>query len=95
LYPLGLYGSAPGISPISVTSETDCMLWSNDQKQLCYSCSSCKAGLLANVKKEWRRADLILVLTLVALICVYVMGCYAFRVAKTDEIFRRYKQGYT
>ncbi|KAJ4784872.1 Tetraspanin family protein [Rhynchospora pubera] len=83
------------ISPISVTSDIDCMLWSNDQKQLCYSCSSCKAGLLANVKREWRRTDLILVLTLVALVCVYIIGCYAFRAAKTDEIFRRYKQGYT
>lgn len=83
------------ISPISITSDMDCVLWSNNQTQLCYSCSSCKAGLLANLRKEWRRADLILVVTLLALVCVYVMGCYALRTAKTDELFRRYKQGYT
>ncbi|KAJ3681715.1 hypothetical protein LUZ60_014288 [Juncus effusus] len=83
------------ISPISQTADIDCMLWSNDQSQLCYSCSSCKAGLLANLKREWRKTGLILLITLIALICVYVMGCYAFRTAKTDEIFSRYKQGYT
>ncbi|XP_072963476.1 protein TORNADO 2 [Typha angustifolia] len=83
------------ISPISITEDPDCVLWSNEQTQLCYSCSSCKAGLLANLRREWRKADLILVVTLVALICVYTMGCYAFRNAKTDELFRRYKQGYT
>lgn len=83
------------ISPISIASDMDCVLWSNNQTELCYSCSSCKAGLLANLRKEWRRADVILVLTLVALICVYLMGCCAFRGAKTDELFRRYKQGYT
>lgn len=83
------------ISPISITSDMDCVLWSNDQMQLCYSCSSCKAGLLSNLRKEWRRANLILVVALVALICVYLMGCHAFRHAKTDELFRRYKQGYT
>ncbi|KAG1354270.1 Protein TORNADO 2 [Cocos nucifera] len=83
------------ISPISITSDMDCVLWTNNQTQLCYSCSSCKAGLLANLSKEWRKADIILLVTLLALVCVHVMGCYVLRTAKTDELFRRYKQGYT
>lgn len=83
------------ISPIDLSADLDCLLWSNEQTVLCYSCSSCKAGLLANIKREWRRADLILVLTLVALIVVYVLGFLAFRNAKTDELFRKYQQGYT
>lgn len=83
------------ISPINNAADMDCLNWNNDQNQLCYSCDSCKAGLLANLKKEWRRADIILVITLVGLICVYVMGCCAFRNAKTEDLFRRYKQGYT
>lgn len=61
---------------------------------LCYSCTSCKAGLLANLRREWRTADVVLVVTLVALIFVYVMGFCAFRNAKTDQLFRRYKQGH-
>ncbi|XP_077247262.1 protein TORNADO 2-like [Tasmannia lanceolata] len=82
------------ISPINTAIDMDCLLWSNDQTQLCYACDSCKAGLLANLKKDWRRANLILVITLVALICVYLIGWCAFRNAKTEELFRRYKQGY-
>ncbi|KAL0913895.1 hypothetical protein M5K25_017387 [Dendrobium thyrsiflorum] len=82
------------ISPISQMIEGDCMQWSNDQRQLCYACDSCKAGLLANLSREWRRADLILLLALVALIFIYVAGCYAFRASKTDKLFSQYKQGY-
>ncbi|KAL6008362.1 Protein TORNADO 2 [Asimina triloba] len=83
------------ISPINSAEDMDCLLWSNEQTQLCYSCESCKAGLLANLKKEWRKADLILVFTLVALMIVYLLGCCAFRNAKTEDLFRKYKQGYT
>ncbi|XP_021895589.1 protein TORNADO 2 [Carica papaya] len=83
------------ISPINTAADMDCLNWSNDQNQLCYNCDSCKAGLLENLKREWRRADVILVITLVAFIFVYVIGCCAFRNAKTEDIFRRYKQGYT
>ncbi|KAG0474496.1 hypothetical protein HPP92_014182 [Vanilla planifolia] len=82
------------ISPISVAANSDCARWSNEETELCYACDSCKAGLIANLDKEWRRADLILVVALAVLVLVYVMGCYAFRASKTDEIFRRYKQGY-
>ncbi|GER35455.1 tetraspanin family protein [Striga asiatica] len=81
------------ISPINNAADMDCVQWNNEQTQLCYSCDSCKAGLLANLKKEWRKADVVLIITLVALICVYSVGCCAFRNAKTEELFRKYKQG--
>ncbi|KAL5724379.1 Protein TORNADO 2 [Ranunculus cassubicifolius] len=83
------------ISPINMIADPDCALWSNEQTQLCYNCDSCKAGLLANLKKEWRKVNIILLITLVALKCVYVVGCCAFRNAKTEDLFRKYKQGYT
>ncbi|KAI3890667.1 hypothetical protein MKX03_001941 [Papaver bracteatum] len=83
------------ISPINTAADMDCLLWNNEQTQLCYGCDSCKAGLLANIKSEWRRVDIILLITLIALICVYLVGCCAFRNAKTEDLFRKYKQGYT
>ncbi|XP_057977060.1 protein TORNADO 2-like [Malania oleifera] len=83
------------ISPINTMADMDCLAWSNEPTKLCYDCDSCKGGLLENLKKEWRRAGVILVITLVVLIIVYVMGCCVFRTAKTDELFSRYKQGYT
>ncbi|XP_040989607.1 protein TORNADO 2-like [Juglans microcarpa x Juglans regia] len=80
------------ISPINTAADMDCLQWNNEQTQLCYNCNSCKAGLLANIKKEWRRADIILLITLMALISVYlVAGCCAFRNAKTEDLFTRYK----
>lgn len=63
--------------------------------QLCYNCNSCKAGLLGNLKKEWRKVNIILIVTLVALIWVYLIGCSAFRNAQTEELFRRYKIGFS
>ena len=83
------------ISPISMAADKDCIQWSNDQTQLCYNCNSCKAGLLAELRKEWRRDNVILIITLIALVIVYVIGCFAFRNAKTEELFRKYRQGYT
>ncbi|CAN6296478.1 unnamed protein product [Urochloa humidicola] len=83
------------ISPISAAADPDCDAWSNEEAKFCYSCASCKAGLMQNLRREWRRADIILAVDVVALLAVYAMGCYAFRTAKTDELFRRYRQGYT
>ncbi|KAI4328066.1 hypothetical protein L6164_020457 [Bauhinia variegata] len=83
------------ISPINTAADMDCLQWSNDQTQLCYQCDSCKAGLLASLRKEWRRANVILIITVVALIAVYLVGCCAFRNAKTEDLFRKYQQGYT
>eukprot|EP01018_Ginkgo_biloba_P020992 Gb_41720 [translate_table: standard] len=82
------------ISPINQNADIDCMLWSNDQTQLCYNCNSCKAGLLGNLKREWKRVNIILIVVLVAFIWIYLIGCSAFRNAQTEDLFRRYKQGY-
>ncbi|KAL6979286.1 hypothetical protein U1Q18_020951 [Sarracenia purpurea var. burkii] len=58
---------------------SDCNQWSNEQQQLCYDCDSCKAGVLASLKKSWRKATLINVVVLVILVVVYVVACAAFR----------------
>ncbi|KAL6578966.1 Protein TORNADO 2 [Orobanche minor] len=82
------------ISPINNAADMDCLQWSNEQTQLCYSCDSCKAGLLANLKKDWRTADICLTITLVALIIIYISGCVVFRKAQTEKIFQNYKRGH-
>ncbi|CAA6666170.1 unnamed protein product [Spirodela intermedia] len=75
-------------------ADGDCYAWSNDQAQLCYGCGSCRAGLLGSLRSEWRKASIVLVATAVALLCVYVAACSAFRNAQTEDLHRRYKQGY-
>jgi len=62
-----------------VGSNFDCARWSNEQDQLCYACDSCKAGVLANVKKSWRKVSVINIVVLVILVIAYVVACAAFR----------------
>ncbi|CAH1442131.1 unnamed protein product [Lactuca virosa] len=57
----------------------DCMRWSNDQEQLCYGCNSCKAGVLASLRKSWRKVSIINIVVLILLVIAYVVACAAFR----------------
>ncbi|XP_050209844.1 tetraspanin-3-like [Mercurialis annua] len=57
----------------------DCNKWSNDQELLCYSCDSCKAGVLGSVRKSWRKVSVINIVILIILVIAYVVGCAAFR----------------
>ncbi|KAK1297916.1 Tetraspanin-4 [Acorus calamus] len=67
----------PGQGNLAV--DLDCNRWSNNQQMLCYNCDSCKAGVLAEVRKSWRKVSVINIVVLIILIIVYVVGCAAFR----------------
>ncbi|KAK9998440.1 hypothetical protein SO802_018043 [Lithocarpus litseifolius] len=60
-------------------TNTDCNNWSNDQGQLCYSCNSCKAGVLASLRKSWRKVSVINIVVLIILVIAYVIAIAAFR----------------
>ncbi|XXG55012.1 hypothetical protein AAC387_Pa03g2753 [Persea americana] len=60
-------------------AESDCLRWSNDQDQLCYSCGSCKAGVLASLEKSWRKVSVMSIILLVILVFLYGAGLAAFR----------------
>ncbi|KAK9058849.1 hypothetical protein SSX86_023693 [Deinandra increscens subsp. villosa] len=62
-----------------VGNNGDCNRWSNDQEQLCYNCNSCKAGVLASLRKSWRKVSVINIVVLVILVIAYVVACGAFR----------------
>ncbi|XP_051120250.1 tetraspanin-3-like [Andrographis paniculata] len=59
--------------------DADCLRWSNDQWQLCYGCDSCKAGVLASLKKSWRKVSVINIVILIILVVLYVVACAAVR----------------
>uniref|UniRef100_A0A0D9WRE6 Tetraspanin n=1 Tax=Leersia perrieri TaxID=77586 RepID=A0A0D9WRE6_9ORYZ len=81
------------VNPANPAADADCAAWGNDPSQLCYECSSCKAGMLGTLREQWRRANVALVIATVALIFFYVIGCSAFKNAQTEDLFRRYKWG--
>nr|GMD64498.1 tetraspanin-3-like [Ipomoea batatas] len=76
-----IYGNetywTPGTGLIG--ADPDCARWSNDQEQLCYNCNSCKAGVLASLKKSWRKVSVINIVILIFLVIMYVVACAAFR----------------
>ncbi|EYU37117.1 hypothetical protein ABFS82_10G130300 [Erythranthe guttata] len=74
----------------TLNANPDCSVWSNDPNVLCYNCQSCKAGLLDNIKSDWKRVAVINVIFLVFLIIVYSIGCCAFRNNREDNSWKRY-----
>ncbi|KAF6134817.1 hypothetical protein GIB67_002218 [Kingdonia uniflora] len=75
-----LYVNETTWNPGEVTgSSIDCSRWSNSQEQLCYSCNSCKAGVLSSLRKSWRRVSVINTAILVFLLIVYIIGFSAVK----------------
>jgi hypothetical protein len=73
------------------TDYPDCNTWSNDQTALCYDCTSCKAGVLANLKNSWKKIATVNIVFLVFLIIVYSVGCCAFRNNRQDNSYSAWK----
>ncbi|URD74893.1 Tetraspanin family [Musa troglodytarum] len=69
------------------SSVPDCNAWQNDQSVLCYDCQSCKAGVLANIKSDWKKVAIVNVVFLVFLVVVYSIGCCAFRNNRRDNAY--------
>uniref|UniRef100_A0ACD6A6Q3 Uncharacterized protein n=1 Tax=Avena sativa TaxID=4498 RepID=A0ACD6A6Q3_AVESA len=72
----------PGLNS---TDDPDCNTWSNDQNALCYDCQSCKAGVLANLRNDWKKIATVNIIFLIFLIIVYSVGCCAFRNNRQDN----------
>ncbi|XP_057417569.1 tetraspanin-8-like [Lotus japonicus] len=66
-------------------TNTDCDAWNNDQTILCFNCQSCKAGLLQNIKTDWKKVAVVNIIFLIFLIIVYSVGCCAFRNSRRDN----------
>ncbi|XP_042415812.1 tetraspanin-6-like [Zingiber officinale] len=68
------------------SQDEDCYRWNNAANVLCYTCDSCKAGVLEQVRRDWHKLSILNVVVLVVLIVVYSVGCCAFRNARRDEL---------
>ncbi|GAV84337.1 Tetraspannin domain-containing protein [Cephalotus follicularis] len=79
---------------VPAVEDSDCNAWSNNQQTLCYNCNSCKAGVLANIKKQWRMLAIVNIVIILILIVIYSTGCCVRRNNREDEMCGRYKAGY-
>ncbi|XWS37213.1 hypothetical protein CRYUN_Cryun19dG0024000 [Craigia yunnanensis] len=65
--------------------DSDCRTWSNDQRKLCYNCKSCKGGVLANIRKEWRLLAILNICVLILVIITFNIGCGIRKNRKSDD----------
>ncbi|MQL96617.1 hypothetical protein Taro_029302 [Colocasia esculenta] len=75
--------------PPNSTTNSDCTTWNNTD--LCFNCQSCKAGVLANLKNDWKKVAVINIIFLVFLVIVYSVGCCAFRNNRMDNSYPGWK----
>ncbi|GMH16620.1 hypothetical protein Nepgr_018461 [Nepenthes gracilis] len=68
-------------------TNSDCSAWNNSPSVLCFDCQSCKAGVLQNLKRDWKKAAIVNIIMLVFLVVVYSAGCCAFKNNRM-EIYR-------
>ncbi|KAH1246623.1 Tetraspanin-11 [Glycine max] len=63
----------------TAANNTNCRTWSNRQDKLCFNCDSCKGGVLANIRSQWRHLTIFNACVLVLVTTIYVLGYYAIR----------------
>ena len=62
-----------------MTASEDCTRWANEASQLCYDCNTCKAGLLANLRRDWSKVALLNIVVLAFLLVVYALALCLFQ----------------
>ncbi|KAJ1268659.1 hypothetical protein BS78_07G151500 [Paspalum vaginatum] len=81
----------------SGSADPDCAAWGNGDDELCYGCQSCKNGVVAALRRDWRRAAIVNAVFLAVIVVVYCLSCCAFRNSRLDNYAyhsgRRWKQG--
>ncbi|MCO5567544.1 hypothetical protein L7F22_021238 [Adiantum nelumboides] len=66
---------------------SDCGRWDNRTEVLCYQCSSCRAGLLENVKHVWRLVAYFSLAILGCLVVIYSIAWLGFLKGLWDDTF--------
>jgi hypothetical protein len=57
------------------SADPDCSEWNNNN--LCFNCTSCKAGVLQDIKHDWRKVAIVNIVMVALLIIIYSVGCCA------------------
>lgn len=69
----------------TMAQDPDCYVWNNAPNILCYECDSCRAGVLEEVRRDWKKISVLNIIMLLILIGIYCIGCCAFRNAQRAE----------
>ncbi|KAJ0105674.1 hypothetical protein Patl1_19016 [Pistacia atlantica] len=72
----------------------DCTTFSNHQQTLCYDCKSCKGGILAEIRQEWRLLGVFNICLLAIVIVMFSLGCCIRKIYKYEHKYVRYSPYY-
>ena len=76
-FTLGTNNNNNNNNTISPAPDADCGLWRDNPLELCYSCNSCKIGVLQRVKKDSHKIAVISVVFVVFIFIVHFVSCCA------------------
>lgn len=79
----GTFWEEPKKGP--AVNNSDCNTWNNREDKLCYDCNSCKGGVLANIRNQWRRLTVFNACVLLVVTAIYALGCYAIKNNRFDS----------
>ncbi|XP_061365210.1 tetraspanin-11 [Gastrolobium bilobum] len=69
----------------AAANNSDCNTWNNREDKLCYDCNSCKGGVLANIRNQWRHLTVFNACALLLVTVIYALGCYAIKNNRSDS----------
>ncbi|KAF5730229.1 tetraspanin-11-like [Tripterygium wilfordii] len=73
----------------AVMNNSDCDAWSNNQESLCFDCGSCKAGVLANIRNDWRLLSIFFTCLIIFTLFMYSIAECARRRNREEDKYRR------
>ncbi|KAL3680591.1 hypothetical protein R1sor_023547 [Riccia sorocarpa] len=79
-------------SPYRKYDDSDCITYDNDPTSMCFTCSSCKAGVAQYIKKDWRLVAVINIIIFTLIVAIYVIGCCARRNASRAQYIKKLKR---
>ncbi|KAK2663525.1 hypothetical protein Ddye_002099 [Dipteronia dyeriana] len=67
---------------------SDCLTWSDKPEKLCFECKSCKGGVLASIKRQWRVMALLNLAVIAVVLIIFIVGCCVRRNNRSDRYVR-------
>lgn len=78
--------------PLNEEADPDCQIYSYVQNELCFNCSSCRAGVLAKVKHDWHKVAAVNIAMFIFLMLVYAAACRTFHRAHKEGKYTSYSK---
>ncbi|KAL5815665.1 hypothetical protein ACOSQ4_026306 [Xanthoceras sorbifolium] len=81
----GTFMRAAGAAAVE---DSDCITWSNKREELCFYCKTCKGGVLANIRRQWRLLSQLNLAVIAVVLLILFAGCCVMKNNRSDHYVR-------